>query len=151
VNCLHSLFLAHEDRFVATPNFHVFEMYGAHAGGQSLRTLFSAPGVTYERAAGKGSLWGLAGSASLKDKTLTLTVTNPHVAEPREAEIAVRGAAVASGRATVLAADDIHAHNSFDQPAAVKARDGGPVTVGGGAFVHRFPPASVTRLTLEMR
>src|SRR5262249_32967076 len=49
VNCLHSLFLAHEDRFVATPNFHVFEMYGAHAGGQSLRTLVSAPGITYER------------------------------------------------------------------------------------------------------
>ena len=32
VNCLQSLFLADEDRFVATPVFHVFEMYGAHVG-----------------------------------------------------------------------------------------------------------------------
>ena len=42
VNCLHSLFLAHEDRFLATPTFDVFEMYGAHVGGQAVRTVFSA-------------------------------------------------------------------------------------------------------------
>ena len=30
VNCLHSLFLAHDDQFVATPTFHVFEQYAAH-------------------------------------------------------------------------------------------------------------------------
>ncbi len=35
VNCLQSLFLADEDRFVATPVFHVFEMYGAHVGGRA--------------------------------------------------------------------------------------------------------------------
>ena len=33
VNCLQSLFLAHDDRFIATPTFHVFEMYAAHVGG----------------------------------------------------------------------------------------------------------------------
>ena len=34
VNNLHSLFLADGDRFVATPNFHVFEMYRPHHGAQ---------------------------------------------------------------------------------------------------------------------
>ena len=43
VNCLQSLYLAHEDRFVATPTYHVFEMYGAHVGGQAVRIdLFGA-------------------------------------------------------------------------------------------------------------
>src|SRR5258708_3654443 len=64
VNCLHSLFLAHEDRLVVTPNFHVFEMYAPHAGGTSVRTLFSAPAVSFERSGAKGRLWGLAGSAA---------------------------------------------------------------------------------------
>ena len=34
VNCLHSLFLAYEDKFTVTPNFHVFEMYSAHQGAR---------------------------------------------------------------------------------------------------------------------
>ena len=30
VNCIHSLFLAHEDKFVTTTTYHVFDMYQAH-------------------------------------------------------------------------------------------------------------------------
>lgn len=150
VNCLHSLFLAHEDRFVATPNYHVFAMYAGHSGGQSLRTLFSAPAVGYARADAPGSLWGLAGSASLKDKTLTLSVVNPHASQPREAELAVRGARVASASAVTLTADDIHAHNSFDEPHALEPRPAQVAEARGGIVTHRFPAASVSVLTLQL-
>jgi alpha-N-arabinofuranosidase len=152
VNCLQSLFLADGDRFVATPVFHVFEAYGAHVGGRAVRSVFSAPRITYERVKDKGGLWGLAGSASIKDKTLTLTVVNPHVAEAREAEIVVRGASPASApaRATVIAAPDIHAHNTFDRPREVQARDDRVAAPQGGVLVHRFPPASITRLTVGL-
>lgn len=151
VNCLHSLFLAHEDQFVATPTFHVFEMYAPHASGQSLRTLVAAPGLSYERTDGRAGFWGLAGSASLKGKTVTLTIVNPHVSEAREAEIAVRGAAISAARATTLGSGDIHAHNSFDQPHVLEPRPGSTALPRAGALVHRFPPASVSRLTLELQ
>ena len=151
VNCLQSLFLAHEDRFVTTPTFHVFEMYAPHVGGQSLRTLVAAPGLSYERTNGKASFWGLAGSASLKGKTVTLTVVNPHVSEAREAEVAVRGAAITAARAVTLSSDDIHAHNSFEQPHALEPKPGPTTAPSAGALVHRFPPASVSRLTLELQ
>ena len=150
VNCLQSLFLAHEDRFVTTPTFHVFEMYAPHVGGQSLRTLVAAPGLSYERTNGKAGFWGLAGSASLKGKTVTLTIVNPHVSEAREAEIAVRGAAITTARAVVLRSDDIHAHNSFEQPHALEPKPGPTAAPTAGTLVHRFPPASVSRLTLEL-
>jgi alpha-L-arabinofuranosidase len=150
VNCLHSLFLAHEDRFVATPNFHVFEMYAPHVGGQSLRTVFAAPRVSYDRVGPKGSLWGLGGSASLKGKTMTLTVVNPHVSEAREAEVALLGGAITGARATTLAAGDIHAHNTFDEPRAIEPAAAATAAPRAGALVHRFPPASVTRLTLDI-
>ena len=40
INTIHSLFIAYEDKFVATPNFHVFEMYAAHSGrSQCARSL----------------------------------------------------------------------------------------------------------------
>jgi alpha-N-arabinofuranosidase len=149
VNCLQSLFLADEDRFVTTPVFHVFEMYGAHVGGRSVRTIFAAPRISYERVKDKGSLWGLAGSASVKDRTVTLTVVNPHVSEPRETEIAVRGISPASARAMTITAADIHAHNTFDRPNEVAPREGRVDAPKGGALTYTFPPASVTRVTLE--
>jgi alpha-N-arabinofuranosidase len=149
VNCLQSLFLADEDRFVTTPVFHVFEMYGAHVGGRAVRTAFSAPRISYERVKDKGSLWGLAGSASVKDRTVTLTVVNPHVSEPRETEIAVRGISPASARATTISAADIHAHNTFDRPNEVVPKEGRVEAPKGGVLTYRFPPASVTRLTFE--
>ena len=150
VNCLQSLFLAHEDRFVVTPTFHVFETYGAHVGGQSVRTAFSAPRISYARVNNKGSLWGLGGSASVKGKTLTLTAVNPHVSEPREAEIALRGGSIAGVRAVTIAATDIHAHNTFEMPEAIKPRQDAVTAPRGASMTHRFPPASVTRLTIDL-
>src|SRR5262245_64837110 len=64
VNTIHSLFLAREDKFTVTPNYHVFAMYAAHQGGQSLRTTFSAPSIAFAREGRAQALWGLGGSAS---------------------------------------------------------------------------------------
>ncbi|HWW75787.1 MAG TPA: alpha-L-arabinofuranosidase C-terminal domain-containing protein, partial [Pyrinomonadaceae bacterium] len=153
VNTIHSLFLAYEDKFIVTPNFHVFEMYTPHQNGQSLRTEFIAPRVSYMRGGsspGRQEFWGLAGSASLNGKTLTLTAVNPDVKNARETEIDIVGARVAAGQARVLTSTDIHAHNSFQNPRGLEPRDE-PVNVGaGGRLVYRFAPASVTRLTLTL-
>ena len=86
INCLNSLYLAHEDKFCITPVGHVFGMYAAHQGGQALRTMFSAPSVNYDRDGKPASFWGLQGSASLHDKELVLTVMNPHVSATRKLE-----------------------------------------------------------------
>jgi alpha-L-arabinofuranosidase len=151
VNCLHSLFLAHEDQFVATPTFAVFEQYAAHVGGQSVRTVFSAPRIGYQRVNAAGSFWGLGGSATVKDRVLTLTVVNPHASEARDAEVAIRGAAPATtARAVTIAATDIHAHNTFAEPHAVQAREASVSPPRDGLVAYRFPPASVTRLTLDL-
>ena len=97
-----------------------------------------------------GILWGLQGSASLKGKQLTLTVVNPHATEARETEVAIRGAAVQSGQATILAASDIHAHNSFENPRALEPRNEKLAVTAGGSLTYRFAPASVTRLQLTL-
>lgn len=125
INCLNSLYLAHENRFCVTPVGHVFGMYAAHQGGEGLRTIFSAPVTSYERDGKPATFWGLKGSASLHDKRLVLTVVNPHVSEAREAEIAVRGAAVKKPQTSSLS--------------------------GSGKLVqHTFPAASVTKLELTL-
>jgi alpha-N-arabinofuranosidase len=149
INCLNSLYLAHEDRFVVTPVGHVFAMYAAHQGGQALRTNFSAPTIDYDRDGKPASFWGLKGSASLRDKELTLTVVNPHVSEPRDTLVLARGAKFKGAAATVLAHADIHAHNTFAQKDVVTPKPQS-VEVKGDALTFRFPAASVTKLAIQL-
>jgi alpha-N-arabinofuranosidase len=105
--------------------------------------------VSYTRNGQPATLYGLNGSASLKDRRVILTVTNPCLDATRETEVAVRGSAVRSVRAVVLAAPDVHAHNTFASPGAVAPKEQA-VTAGGASFIYRFPPASVTRLEMEL-
>jgi len=149
VNCLHSLFLTHEDKFILTPNYHIFEMFMPHMGATAVRTVFSAPQAKYTRDGKPAEFWGLSGSASMMGKQLTLTVTNPHLSESRETEIAVRGARVSSAQVRVLTDKDVHAHNTFDNPRAVQPRDD-QLAAGTDPLVYRFGPASVTRLQLML-
>ncbi len=148
INNLHSLFLAWEDKFVATPNFHVFEMYSAHYQGESLRTVFDSP-QSAPGAGGGRALPALAGSASRHNRLVVLTVVNTRAAEPLEAEISVRGAGIQSANGMVLTADDIHAHNTFERPHTVVSRSL-PLAGQGPSLRHSFAPASVTRLTFQL-
>ncbi len=156
VNNINTLFMTRDERLVATPIFHVFDMYKSHQGGRSLRLVCDAPSISVGpdnvRPSGEGagkSLWGLAGSASVKGETLVVTVVNSHASEPRTSEISLRGAAAKSVDAMVLAEPDIHAHNDFDHPNAVAPKSV-PASVSGSRFSWTFPPASVTKLEIAL-
>jgi alpha-L-arabinofuranosidase len=150
INCIHSLCFSHGDKFCVTPAYHVFAMYAAHQGAQSVRTLVSGPQVSWLARDGKrGTFWGLNGSASRRGRELTLTVTNASLTETRETEVVVRGGTVGAIRMTTLTASSVHDVNSFDQPDAVM-----PITADIAARelngVYRFPPASVTKLAITL-
>ena len=149
INCLNSLYLAHEDQFCVTSVGQVFAMYAAHQGGQSLRTMISAPTVRYERDGKPATFWGLQGSASLRGKDVVLTVVNPHVSEPRETRIALRGGRVSAATLTTLSSTDIRAHNSFAQPAALEPQTR-KLDVSGAELLVTLPAASVNKLTLAL-
>jgi alpha-L-arabinofuranosidase len=149
VNNINALFLAHEDRFVATPNYYVFGMYGAHQGGRSLRTEFSAPEIHYDRDGISGRFWALNGSASEKGNVMTLTVVHPELNNAIDTQIAINGARILHVSATVLAASDIHAHNTFDLPDKVKPAQLS-VALAGGLINVSLPPASVVKFEIVL-
>jgi alpha-N-arabinofuranosidase len=141
VNNIHTSFLAAGEKFTVTPIFHVFEMYAAHQGGVSLRTEISAPRL-------QADLAGLMGSCSLHEKRVILTIVNPDDRNAQDAEISAKGGQLRPVASSVLTAKDIHAHNTFDHPNALE-----PVNqkLGGSALlVHKFAPASVTRLEFDL-
>jgi alpha-N-arabinofuranosidase len=149
VNCLQSLFFAHEDKFCVTPTYHVFDMYAAHQGATAVRADFSAPAEHYTRNGKAASIRGLNGAASLNGKQLTVTVTNPSLERPCTAAIGIRGGSAKSAAGMVLSAADPHAHNSFENPRAVEPKEI-DVKLSGGGIVHQFPPASVTKLIVTL-
>jgi alpha-N-arabinofuranosidase len=89
------------------------------------------------------------GSASLHGQQLVFTAVNLHATEPRETEIRLRGASAKSVRGRVLVAYDIHAHNDFEHPDFVQPRDF-ELNTQGSTLHHVFPPASVSRLVLDL-
>jgi alpha-N-arabinofuranosidase len=149
VNNINALFLCHEDRFIETPNFHVFAMYAAHQGGQSLRTEFSAPDVHYQRDGKPASFWGLNGSASRKGNVVTLTAVNPDLSKPSDAQVALRGMTISNATGTALAATEMHAHNTFENPNAVKTAPLA-VSVNEEILSVNIPAASVIKLEITL-
>jgi alpha-N-arabinofuranosidase len=151
VNCLQSLFVAHEDKFIVTPNYDVFEMYMDHMGAQAVRSQFSAPRVSYQRNGQPATFWGLAGSASRRgDKDVVVTVVNPSATDARATEIAVRGAKINSYAIRTLTAPALDAHNSFEQPSAVTAPPDMTPDWKGEPLVLTLPKASVSRVLLKL-
>jgi alpha-N-arabinofuranosidase len=149
INCLNSLYLAHEDKFVVTPVGRVFELYTAHQGGKAVRAVFNAPEVKYDRDGKPATFWGLQGSASLHDKKLVVTAVNPDASQARETEVTVRGAKPKSAAMTMLTAPDMHAHNTFAQPDAVVPRTG-EAKIMASSVVVTIPAASVVSVQIEL-
>jgi alpha-L-arabinofuranosidase len=149
INCLNSLYLAHEDKFCVTPVGHVFGMYSAHQGGQGLRTIISAPNVHYERDGKPTQFWGLKGSASVHGKNLILTLVNPSANEFRETEITVRSASIKSGTITVLTNSDLHAYNTFDRKNEVTPQVKNLQSTGRATTIQ-IQPASVAKVELSL-
>jgi alpha-N-arabinofuranosidase len=149
VNCLNSPFLASENKFILTPVYHVFDMYSAHQGGEAVRAEFSSPQASYTRFGQPATFWGLNGSASRQGNTLTLTVVNADAEKPRETAIVLRGATAQSVAVRSLTNSDLHAHNTFAEPNAVRPTTS-TTAAQGNTVAFTFPPASVTTLTVQL-
>jgi alpha-N-arabinofuranosidase len=147
-NVLQALFLTEGDRLLLTPTYHVFDLYQSHQAARSLRTVFEGPTAKFALADDRAEMPALAGSASVKGSTLTLTVTNAHARIPLETAIEVRGAAIKTAAVTLLTHEDLHAHNTFDQPSLLAPQSAGQLR--GDALRWTLPPASVTRVTMSL-
>ncbi len=117
INCLHSLFAAVGDKYTRTPAYYTFEMYRPHMGGRRVPVRIGLPEVTVPLLEGSGRLPALSGSASLRDRSVTVTLTNPSLREPVVARIRLAGGVrLREARATVLTHPDMRATNTFEKP-----------------------------------
>ncbi len=151
VNVLQAMVLTEpgSPRILVTPTGYVYEMYAQHKNGMSVRVLVEAPEILFSADGISSSIPVVAGSASVKERVLFLTLTNSHASDSTDVKVSLLAGASASSASAQSLAGEIHAHNTFDAPDAIKpsALD----VEAHGADVHiTLPPASVTSVEIRL-
>ncbi len=149
INNIHSLFHADGPKFVATPNFYVFEMYKVHQGAQSVKCEFDAPLAQFKVGSDNKTFPTLLGSASIKGKKLHISVVNTHVTDAIEATINLGSVKTKGGKITTLTAKDIHAANTFEKPNECVSVTS-PLKASGSTAAITFAPASINVVELDV-
>lgn len=138
VNNLHALFLAGGENCIVTPTYHVFDMYKGHQGAEAIEAIVT----NNEDFASSVSV-----SASVKGDKILVTLGNLSCTE--DTEISLEGVGIGlggNGKITLLANEDMHAHNTFENPDTVT-----PTTLDFDltkAFV--LPKAGIAAIELEI-
>jgi alpha-N-arabinofuranosidase len=148
VNVLQAMILTDGDKMLLTPTYHVYDLYQAHQGARRAKLEIESDSIPFAVGSERRNIAGLHGSASVKQNVLTLSIVNTHATLPIEAEIALGQASVRELSQTVLTADDITAHNTFDDPNRVRPQAN--QLSAASSWRHEFPPASVTVLQAKL-
>ena len=111
VNNLHALFLSSGEHCITTPTYHVFDMYKEHQGAQAIEAI-----VTENEKFDNS----VTVSASVKDNQTLITIGNLCCTQEQELVLESVGAGLpVTAKAALLYHEDMHAHNTFEEPEKV--------------------------------
>jgi alpha-N-arabinofuranosidase len=152
VNVLQAMILTEGETLALTPTYHVYRMYREHQGAQLVFSELESDVISAypDRQDRPAAAPVLIGSVSKQERTLTITLVNRHLTEPRVADIRLIGSgAVKRASGTVLTADSPQAHNPPGAPAGVEPTDL-TITATGSRFEQLLSPCSVVRLRVDL-
>jgi len=147
VNVLQSVILTEGDQMIKTPTYHVFNMYKVHQDSKLLQLNLQSEDYTSN---GK-SIKAVSATASLDGNGvihISLAHVNPEQAT--ELEIDLRGLVKEQFNvtATTITADKMDAHNTFENPEAVKPQSYTDYEINGHSLKLKLSPMSVTTLSI---
>ena len=150
INCIHSLFLAQDDKYTRTPPYYVFELYRPHMGARRLEMAIRAEELTVPAGEGTATMPSLSASASRKDRIVTVTLTNPSLDAALATRVRFTGqVSVGEVRGTVLTHDDMRGRNTFERPDDVRLAPL-PVKTAGDSLLVDLPKHSVAAMEVRL-
>jgi alpha-N-arabinofuranosidase len=142
VNVLQAMILTDEERperLLLTPTYHVFEMNKGHQDATSLAVHLRTENTT--RQVGDADLETLSLSASVKEDSVLISLTNLDAEEPATLTLDLRGRTIGEPTARILTAGKPQSHNTYDAPQSVTPRPFDAVTpTGDGGLRVELPP-----------
>ncbi|MBQ8821373.1 MAG: alpha-N-arabinofuranosidase [Lachnospiraceae bacterium] len=146
VNVLQAVILTEGEKMVLTPTYHVFNMYKYHQDAELLDSYIE----TEEIGMGEWKVPNLHESVSLgKDGKIHVTINNLSVTESYDIDAVFTETAIKGVEATILT-NEMHAHNTFENPDVVHPEKFDGVTVEGNSVKFTMPACSVMHLALEI-
>ncbi len=147
-NVLQAMWLTKGDKLVLTPTYYVFKMYRPHQDAVLIPLNVDCDTI---RDSNGRNIPALAATASrAADGSVTVTVTNPMADRTAKVEIELpKGVGRKIASAELLAAPDVHARNTFENPDAVKLSELKNVKIKGDRLVMELPAVSVGGVTLR--
>lgn len=146
VNVLQAMVLTRGEEMLLTPTYHVFEFFTVHHDAVLLPTALDAGVYAFA----EEQIPAVSASASMDERgRIHLTVANLDPNEPRTLSVQVSGATVSQVGGRVLTASAMNAHNTFEDPEAVRPAQFQGAMFHGDRLIIRLPPKSVVVLELQ--
>ncbi len=147
VNVLQAVILTEGDQMIKTPTYHVMHMYRYHQGADLLES--SITGVE-EIGEGEWKVPKVTESVSMdKDGIITITLNNLSVDSIEDVDIKFADKGYKIIEAKVVTNDDMHAHNTFDEPERVVESDFVAYMIGEEGISAKLPANSVVALRVQ--
>ncbi|GAB3509020.1 alpha-N-arabinofuranosidase [Phytohabitans suffuscus] len=144
VNVLQAVLLTDGAALVRTPTYHVFAMNKDHQDADSLAVRLPDP------APARRGLTTFSSTASRKDGHVLISLTNLDAANGLTVELDLRGARLGDPTATVLTAGALNAHNTAQNPDAVRPAPLGEARIEGSVLRVRLPPYAFATVKLPV-
>jgi alpha-N-arabinofuranosidase len=146
VNVLQAMILTDKEKMIETPTYHVFEMFKVHQGATMIPVDVSAPPYKF----GEERISTLSVSAS-RDSSgrVHLSVVNLDPNHPVDVSARIVGVTPKNVSGRILTADAMNAHNTFDQPDAVKPEKFSAFDRTDGGLTLHMPAKSVVVVEIQ--
>ncbi|WP_340022259.1 alpha-N-arabinofuranosidase [Paenibacillus sp. FSL K6-1096] len=146
VNVLQAVILTEGEKMLLTPTYHVFNMYKVHQDAELLDLTIDSPVYSYDGV----EIPEVSASASVTaEGIIHVSLCNLNHAASATLPLELRGlAGQAEVSGATLAGASIDAHNTFEQPEAVKPQAFSAFKLEGDTLTVELPPMSVTVLEI---
>ena len=142
INVLQALILTEGDKMILTPTYHVFDLFQVHQGATLLNTSIES---SAEYTLGETTLKQINVSASQNSAgKIHVSLCNLDHRTAADVTLTVAGvSAISHAQGRVITASDMHTHNTFSQPDAIKPAELNGITWAGQNLTVQLPPMSV--------
>ena len=142
VNVLQSIILTEGDKMIKTPTYHVFDLFKTHQNNEAVYCYTQNENMSEGKNAPMISV-----SASVNEKSMTVTVANCSLTEEAAVECSIFGFKASSVSCRILT-NEAHSYNDFDCPNRVSITEHTAV-IKDNVLKLNIPPCAVVECVVN--
>ena len=146
INVLQSVILTEGDKMILTPTYHAFNMYKVHQDGKLIDLSIEGADYIY----GNDKIPQVSATASIDENDrLHISLCNLSPVKPIDIQCELRGKVMTKVTGSILTADEMNAHNTFENPKNVSPQSFDSASIEEGRITAALPAMSLVTLEVE--